>query len=465
MNQAPGVRRTAFLAVVLLGFPLSAFADDKPTAGGVEFFEKKVRPLLVKHCYSCHSAEAKKLSGELRLDTRDGVLQRRRVRPGRRARRPGEEPAHPGGAPRRRRRMQMPPKEKLSDAEIADLEAWVKMGAPTRATGGRDRSRSISAKGRDVLVVPAGRDDPPPPVKDEAWPLNPIDRFVLAKLRRSGPEAGADRRQADADPPRHLRPDRAAADAGGDRRVPRRRLAGRLREGGRPAARVAGLRRALGPALARRGPLRRHRRRQLRLPDPADRTRTATGSSTPFNRDLPYDQFVREQLAGDLLPATDEADRHAKLIATGYLANARRFGSYEDARYPWYLTFEDTDRQPRPDVPRADDQLRPLPRPQVRPDLAGGLLRPVRHLPEHALPAGRASSWTRCSATSCRSRRRTRSSALEKRAAGRSWPSSTPRSSGSTAEKTAADKALDEAEKMQDEPDRGEDRRRSGPRS
>ena len=75
MNQATlrRVRQTALLTVALLGFPVSALADDKPSAEGVEFFERKVRPLLVKHCYSCHSAEAEKLRGELRLDTRDGV--------------------------------------------------------------------------------------------------------------------------------------------------------------------------------------------------------------------------------------------------------------------------------------------------------------------------------------------------------------------------------------------------------
>jgi hypothetical protein len=60
-----------------------------------------------------------------------------------------------------------------------------------------------------------------------------------------------------------------------------------------------------------------------------------------FNRDLPYDEFVRQQIAGDLLPSKNEEDRRAKLIATGYLANTKRFGSYEDARYPWYLTYED----------------------------------------------------------------------------------------------------------------------------
>jgi hypothetical protein len=60
-----------------------------------------------------------------------------------------------------------------------------------------------------------------------------------------------------------------------------------------------------------------------------------------FNRDLPYDEFVRQQLAGDLLPAADDTDRRQKVIATGYLANARRFGSRVDD-YPQHLTIEDT---------------------------------------------------------------------------------------------------------------------------
>jgi hypothetical protein len=71
-----------------------------------------------------------------------------------------------------------------------------------------------------------------------------------------------------------------------------------------------------------------------------------------FNRDMPYDQFVREQLAGDLLwkdeksksdsPSILQPSSSSSLIATGYLAGSRRHGSYEDARYPWHLTIEDT---------------------------------------------------------------------------------------------------------------------------
>src|SRR5205085_7271600 len=92
-----------------------------------EFFEKKVRPGLVQHCYQCHSAEAKKLKGGLHLDTRDGV------------RKGGETgPAIVPGKPAdslliqalRYGELKMPPKGKLPDAIIADFEKWIAMGAP-----------------------------------------------------------------------------------------------------------------------------------------------------------------------------------------------------------------------------------------------------------------------------------------------------------------------------------------------
>src|SRR4029079_8851800 len=60
-----------------------------------------------------------------------------------------------------------------------------------------------------------------------------------------------------------------------------------------------------------------------------------------FNHDKPYDQFIREQLAGDLLPFKTDGERRENLSATGYVANAKRFGSVED-NYPWHLTIEDT---------------------------------------------------------------------------------------------------------------------------
>ena len=117
---------------------------------------------------------------------------------------------------------------------------------------------------------------------------NAIDRFVLAKLEANGMTAERAGGQAHADPPRLLRPDRPAADAGGGERVPRRQLAERLREGRGPPARVAALRRALGPALARHRALLRHARasstggaRRLRsIPTPGPTATTSSRRST-----------------------------------------------------------------------------------------------------------------------------------------------------------------------------------------
>src|SRR5262245_19227071 len=103
-------------------------ADDRPNLAGVAFFEKKIRPLLVQHCYSCHSSKAEKIRGQLRLDSREAILKGGSSGP---VLVPGEPESslllkavrHADEAPK------MPPKEKekLTDAEIADLGAWVKM--------------------------------------------------------------------------------------------------------------------------------------------------------------------------------------------------------------------------------------------------------------------------------------------------------------------------------------------------
>src|SRR3954463_15347015 len=92
-----------------------------------EFFEKKVRPVLVQHCYECHSAAGKKSKGGMRLDTRDGPLKGSAAGP----------PLLPGdpdksllarAVPQTDKDLRMPPKQKLSAAQIADLASWVKAG-------------------------------------------------------------------------------------------------------------------------------------------------------------------------------------------------------------------------------------------------------------------------------------------------------------------------------------------------
>jgi mono/diheme cytochrome c family protein len=124
-------------ALLLLQAATTVLAGNAPDASGIEFFEKHVRPVLVEHCYKCHSAEAEKLKGGLSLDTRDGLLKG------------GDSgPAIVPGTPEKSllikavryadENLQMPPAKgggKLPDEKIEDLVAWVKMGAPDPRTG------------------------------------------------------------------------------------------------------------------------------------------------------------------------------------------------------------------------------------------------------------------------------------------------------------------------------------------
>jgi cytochrome c553 len=323
--------RRAWPALALLALAPAVRGEDKPpSAEGVEFFEKKVRPVLVKHCYGCHSADAKKVKGEYRLDTRAGVLAGGASGP---SVVPGD-PAksllvqavrHADPAP------QMPPDAKLKPEEVADLEAWVKMGAPDPRGGGGAAKAIDFEKAKEFWSFK--------PVVRPAGPKS-VDEFIRAKLDAKGlkPAPPADKRtlvrRATFDltglPPTPEEVDAFLADdtPGAFARVVERLLA--------------------SPAYGERWG--RHWLDVVRYADTA-----GDNSDYPvpqiykyrnwvidaFNRDLPYDEFVRQQVAGDLLPTKDDADRHAKTIATGYLANTKRFGSYEDARYPWYLTYED----------------------------------------------------------------------------------------------------------------------------
>src|SRR4051812_4162346 len=148
--------------------------------GGIEFFEKKVRPILVEHCYECHSADAKKVKGGLLLDTRDGTLKG------------GDNgPAILPGNPDKSlmikavrytdEDLQMPPKKKkLPPEKIADLEAWVKMGAPDPRSGKLSSLAPAAAK-EHWAFKPVSRAEPPN-VKNTARVKTPVDAFILAKL-------------------------------------------------------------------------------------------------------------------------------------------------------------------------------------------------------------------------------------------------------------------------------------------
>ena len=118
----------ALILIATLVLPRIALADDSGSQGG-QFFESKIRPLLIDHCYACHSAQAKKLKANLHLDSREGALKGGDTGP-------ALIPSHPEKSllieaiHYKNPDLQMPPKAKLSETQIADLTTWIQIGAP-----------------------------------------------------------------------------------------------------------------------------------------------------------------------------------------------------------------------------------------------------------------------------------------------------------------------------------------------
>jgi Protein of unknown function (DUF1549)/Protein of unknown function (DUF1553)/Planctomycete cytochrome C len=317
--------------------------NDNPEPEQLAFFESKIRPVLVEHCYECHSAQSKKVKGGFLLDSRAGI------------RKGGDTgPAIAAGDPEasllveairhKSEDLAMPPKKKLPPEHISALEAWVKMGAPDP----RDDDTLAAVQAKSAIdwtkarqwwaFQPLGH-PPPPDVKDTAWPANDIDRFIRARLESAGLQPAPD-----AAPRTVIR--RLTYDLTGLPPSPED-VEAFIRESASdyPSAIAHAIDRLLAsPAYGERWG--RYWLDVVRYADTAGDNsdfpipqmhRYRDWVIAAFTRDLPYDQFVREQLAGDLLP-----DRsNDQLIATGYIANSRRFGSRVDD-YPQHLTIEDT---------------------------------------------------------------------------------------------------------------------------
>ena len=318
----------------------------EPDAVVIEFFERKIRPIFVTHCAECHSTAGKKHLGGLLLDSRDGW-----------ARGGDSGPAIVPGDPEKSllilairqtdKDLRMPPKQKLTETQIADLEAWVKAGAvdPRAATVAVD---NLQARPKYGMSLEDGRQfwsfvpvsEPAiPTVQNKAWPRNAIDSFLLARMEQVGIKPAAD-----ASPRTLLRrvtfdltglpPTPAEMDAFLADKSPEafEKVIDRLLESPRYGERWG--------------------RHWLDVVRYADTSGNASDYPVPqayryrdwviraFNRDLPYDQFLREQLAGDLLPGGTDAERFDRTVATGYLAIARRFGG--DRKGEHHLTLEDT---------------------------------------------------------------------------------------------------------------------------
>ncbi|HYG78008.1 MAG TPA: DUF1553 domain-containing protein [Planctomycetota bacterium] len=188
----------SLLALAACGVLKQAHAGETsaPSAEGIEFFEKKIRPVLAERCYGCHSEKSEKLKGSLRLDTRETTLKGGDTGP---AVVPGslEKSLLITAIRYKDDNLLMPPKKKLSDEQIADFEAWVKMGAPDPRTGtvaGLPLNRN--ELGKQHWAFQPVKNPPVPAVKNSKWVQTPVDNFVLAKLEEKNlqPSAAADKR-------------------------------------------------------------------------------------------------------------------------------------------------------------------------------------------------------------------------------------------------------------------------------
>lgn len=312
------------IAIALVQTTCGEEADPK----AVRFFEKHIRPLLIDRCYQCHSAEFERREGGLLLDSRPGWKEGGDSGP---TIIPGDvEKSLLVKAVRYVGDVQMPPDGQLSADEKRAIEQWVKLGAPDPRTEDTWDAAPDSQANRSQLFNPSdpirGREhwafqplaSDPPTADDTGWSRSPIDQFVATGMRLAG-----------------LRPN---ADA--DRRVLARRLSFLL-TGLPPRASE------LGVFLADKNPNAVSHYVDQLLASPRfgelwgrhwlDLARYADSNGLDenflfreawryrnwvireINRDLPYDRFLLEQIAGDLLPHQSVAQRDRQRIASGFL--------------------------------------------------------------------------------------------------------------------------------------------------
>lgn len=280
------------------------------------FFEKKIRPVLIQHCYKCHSAKAVEsgdLAGGLQLDTRVGIRQGGDSGP-------AVVPGKPGqslllAALRHEQNLEMPPSGRLSSSIIEDVQAWIETGAPDPRNGRPVAAGVNLEQARTLWSLQPVTIPEVPAAADETWPRGPIDRFVAARREAANlPVAG------DASPRVLIR--RLFFDLIG---LPPTREELTQFEG-RSAEEVVDYL-LESPHFGERWG--RHWLDVARYAESNGRARNMAWHHAwryrdwviaAFNRDMPYDKFLRHQIAGDLLPASDSAERDQQIIATGFLA-------------------------------------------------------------------------------------------------------------------------------------------------
>jgi len=281
-----------------------------------EFFETRIRPVLVNKCYSCHGSAAK---GGLRLDSRTYLLQG------------GKDGAvvvagHPETSMLTKAihytdaRLQMPPRAALKPEQIEDFDQWIKMGMPWPKADETPATEKVTEAQRNFWSFKPPVRPAVPEVKSK-WVDTDIDRFVLAKLEEKKLTVGAD-----TDKRTLLR--RVTYDLTGLPPTPEE-IAAFLADKSPEA-----YEHVVDRLLASSAYGERWGRMWLDVVRYADTTGGGGDYPIPqvskyrdyviasFNQDKPYDRFIKEQIAGDLLPAATEQEHWQAVIATGYLAGA-----------------------------------------------------------------------------------------------------------------------------------------------
>lgn len=307
--------------LVILGSPGWA-QEEKLSEEQVKFFEAKIRPALSEYCYQCHSAD-EKIKGGLQLDTRAGL------------RHGGDsgEILVPGKPDESLlwtaitwadEDYEMPPKQKLPASVIADFRKWIEMGAPDPRVSEKIviKTEIDVEEGRKFWSFQKPSLPSVPAVEDDKWARSDLDRFLLRRLEEKKLSPARD-----ANPEVLLR--RLYFDLIGLPPTTEELTAygAAWRDDPKAAYRAK-----VEELLARPQFGERWGRHWLDVARYAESTGKEVNMTFPhawryrdyvidsFNKDKPYDRFLREQLAGDLLAVESDADWQENLVATGFLA-------------------------------------------------------------------------------------------------------------------------------------------------
>lgn len=307
------------LAIALLSLlPASLHAADEKA--GIEYFEKHIRPVLVAKCYECHSSSSKEPKGNLLLDTREGIRMGgdsgEAVVPGQLADSVLLEAIRWEG-------LEMPPEEQLPPETIAKFEQWIKMGAqdPRDGKAALIRREINFEKAREFWAFRPIANPKPPGTKSK-WSRTEVDRFVAAKQESRGLKP-----VSDASPETLAR--RIYFDLLGLPPNPEQTATFKVAAEADMTAAVESLVDELlaSPHFGERWG--RHWMDVVRYGESTGMERNATFPYAwryrdwiirSFNDDKPYDKFIKEQVAGDLLPHETPEQRRDQMMATAFLA-------------------------------------------------------------------------------------------------------------------------------------------------